>query len=592
MGRALGVVSHTATIRASLLVERFPALPGLPVEVQMGRGVGLGLGVAAAVLGGFAVGVPLSEGAEAVHFVEGGLALAVGLSFVASGLVAWSRRPANRTGPLMVLVGYLWFLGLFEFAQQPALHDLGAWVRPLHIAVFAHLLLAFPSGRLDSPVARALVVIGYADLVVLENIPLVLPEGGTADSITKAALALMVAVFAAGLVLLAVRWREASPVWRRSVAPLLLPGAIGYASLILFLLNSLLEQPLGSLPGWFFRIGYAAIPVVFLVGLLQGRLARASVAELVVELGESRPPGELRDALARALGDPSLRLLYWLPEEQRYVDLDGRTVELSEIGSELAATVVERDGRRVGAILHDVALLDDPELIRAVSAAAALALENERLQATLRARLEELRASRARIVEAADLERKRIERNLHDATQQRLTSIAMALGLASSKLGKEPDEARGVLDEARKGLSVALAELRDLSQGIHPGLLTERGLRPALEDLAYSAQFPIRVTTELNGRLPEQVEAGAYYVIAEALANVAKHASASSATVRVWREDGRLLLSIRDDGIGGADPRGSGLRGLADRVQALGGTLAVDSPAQRGTEIRAEIPCA
>jgi signal transduction histidine kinase len=586
------VASHTRVIRASLLVERFPALPGLSVEVQMGRGVRLSLGLGAVALGGFAVGVPLSEGAETVHFVEAGLALVVGLSFVASGLVAWSRRPANRTGPLMVLVGYLWFLGLFEFAQQPALHSLGAWVRPVHIAVFAHLLLAFPSGRLDSRLARALVIAGYVDLAVLENIPLVLPEGETADAITKAALALMVALFAAGLLLLAKRWREASPVWRRSVAPLLFPGAIGYASLILFLLNSLLEQPLGSVPGWLFRIGYAAIPVVFLVGLLQGRLARASVAQLVVELGESRPPGELRDALARALGDPSLSLLYWLPEEERYVDLDGRTVELSEIGSESAATVVERDGRRVGAILHDVALVDDPELIRAVSAAAALALENERLQAALRARLEELRASRARVVEAADLERQRIERNLHDATQQRLTSVAIALGLASSNLAAEPERARRALDQARQGLSVALAELRDLSQGIHPGILTERGLRPALEDLAYSAHFPVRVTAELNGRLPEQVEAGAYYVVAEALANVAKHARASSATVRLWRQDGRLHLSVRDDGVGGADPRrGSGLRGLADRVQSLGGAFAVESTPQGGTEIRAEIPC-
>jgi signal transduction histidine kinase len=563
------------------------------VEVQMGRGVRLGLGLAAVAVGGFTVGVPLADDPSGVHIVEAGMALLVGWSFVICGLVVWSRRPANRIGPLMVLVAFFWFVGLLEFAQQPALHTLGAWVRPLHIAVFAHLLLAFPSGRLESRLARALVVTGYVNLALLENAPLILGEGAISSALSRAALALMIALFVAGLVLLAHRWRQASPPWRRAVAPLLLPGAVGYASLILFLFNILLEQPLGTVPGWIFRIGYAAIPIVFLVGLLQSRLARASVAELVVELGESRPPGELRDALARALGDPSLQLLYWLPGERRYVDLSGKTVELPEAGAGMAATVVERDDRLVGAILHDVALLEDAELIRAVSAAAALALENERLQAELRARLEELSASRARIVEAADLERKRIERNLHDATQQRLTSIAIALGLASTKLATEPEAAAGVLDQARKGLSAALAELRDLSQGIHPGTLTERGLRPALEDLAYTAPLPVSVAADLNGRLPEQVEAGAYYVIAEALANIAKHAYASSATVRLWRRDGRLLVSVRDDGVGGADPRrGSGLRGLADRVQALGGSFTIESPPRRGTEIRVEIPCA
>jgi signal transduction histidine kinase len=202
------------------------------------------------------------------------------------------------------------------------------------------------------------------------------------------------------------------------------------------------------------------------------------------------------------------------------------------------------------------------------------------------------RASRARIVQAADLERKRIERNLHDATQQRLTSVAIALGIAESKLRSDPQAAGAILDQAKEGLVVALAELRDLSQGIHPGILTERGLGTAVEDLAYSAPIPITVDSDLRGRLPEQVEAGAYYVVAEALANVAKHADASSATVSLSTRNGLLVLAIRDDGVGGADPRrGSGLRGLGDRVQALGGTLEVESRPGNGTVLRAEIPC-
>jgi signal transduction histidine kinase len=205
----------------------------------------------------------------------------------------------------------------------------------------------------------------------------------------------------------------------------------------------------------------------------------------------------------------------------------------------------------------------------------------------------ELAASRRRIVESADVERKRIERNLHDAVQQRLTSIALTLGLAESRIDADVDAARRNLVQARQALAVALAELRDLSQGIHPSVLTEGGLEPALEDLAYTTPLPIRVVTDVNGRLPEQVEAGAYYVIAEALTNVAKHARASTATVTVRCEGDRLSLSVRDDGVGGADPgRGSGLRGLGDRVHALGGTFELESRAGAGTEIRAAIPCA
>jgi signal transduction histidine kinase len=558
----------------------------------MRRSVLIGLALASVAVGAASVGIPLSDDPTGVHIVEAMMAWVVGWSFVACGLVVWSRRPGNRIGPLMVLVGFLWFLGLFEFAQDPTLNRLGAWVRPLHIAVFAHLLLAFPTGRLDSRLARGLVIAGYVDLALLENAPLIAGESEVTRALSRAALALMIVLFAAGLVILARRWRAASLPWRRSVAPLLIPGAIGYASLILFLFNLLLEQPLGTIPGWIFRIGYAAIPIVFLVGLLRTRLARASVAELVVELSEPRPPGELRDALARALGDPSLSLLYWLPAEGRYVDLEGKPVTLTDLEDGLTATVVERDGRQIGAIVHDLALLEDTELIRAVSAAAALALENERLQAELRARVTELRASRARIVEAGNVERKRIERNLHDATQQRLTSIAIALALAESKLSGDSAAAAAILDQARDGLAVALSELRDISQGIHPGILTERGLVTAIEELAYTAPIPVKVDSKLNGRVPEQVEAGAYYVVAEALANIAKHAEASSAAVRLATVNGALVLSVRDDGVGGADlSHGSGLRGLVDRVQALGGTLEVDSIPGGGTEVRAELPC-
>jgi signal transduction histidine kinase len=274
------------------------------------------------------------------------------------------------------------------------------------------------------------------------------------------------------------------------------------------------------------------------------------------------------------------------------VDVDGRAVELPDDGGSTVATIVEREGRPVAALLHDATLRDEPDLVQAVGAAAGLALENERLQADLRVRLDELRASRARIVDATDAERRRLERNLHDGTQQRLVSISMALGLAESKLGADPEAARRILEEARHGLGAALQELRELSQGIHPGVLTERGLGPALQELVYLAPMSIELAIPADERLPEPIEAAAYYVVAEGLANVAKYASAGAVSVVVERRNGTAIVEVADDGVGGADPAlGSGLRGLSDRVEALGGTLALESPRGLGTRLRAEIPC-
>jgi signal transduction histidine kinase len=521
------------------------------------------------------------------------LGLVIGWSFMGAGVVAWTRRPGNRTGPLMVLVGFLWFVGRLDFTTQSGLHELGDWVRPLHIAVFAHLLLAFPSGRLESPFARALAAAAYVNVGVLDNAPLLLSDEQLANGLVEVSQGVTALIFLAIIVDLSVRWRSGTAAWRRSVGRLVWPGAVSLATLILFLVNEVFERPFGEKPGWLFRIAYAGFPLLFLAGLLRTRLARASVAELVVDLEKPRAAGELGAALARALGDPTVEIAYWLPEERRYVDLEGHPVALPRGEEGRAATLVEREGGRVAAIFHDEALSDDPELLRAVSAAAALALDNARLQAELRARLDELKASQARLVEAAVLERKRIERNLHDATQQRLTSVTLALGLVESRLASDPEAAQKNLAQAKRALAAALTELRDLSQDIHPNVLTEGGLEPALEDLAYTTPLPVRIATELDARLPEKIEAGAYYVVAEALTNVAKHARASRATVDVTRENGCLSLSVRDDGVGGADAgRGSGLRGLADRVQALGGTFEVESRPGSGTELRVRIPCA
>jgi signal transduction histidine kinase len=396
------------------------------------------------------------------------------------------------------------------------------------------------------------------------------------------------------LALLVHRWRRASPALRQSVAPVLLTGSATFAALAISVVNDVFGEPLGPVPSWALACVFASIPVAVLIALLQRRLARGAVAGLVVELGE-RPAGvDLREALARALGDPALEVAYWIPARARYVDSDGSPVLLPAIGRERIATVVERNGEPIAAVVHDAALQENAELVNSVCAAAALTLENERLQAELRARLGELQASRARLVEATETERRRIERDLHDGTQQRLVSIAMTLGLAEAKAERDPAEVTPVLREAREELALALAELRELSHGIHPAVLTERGLSAALDDLARRAALPVRFEVSLASRCAPQVEAAAYFVASEALANAAKHAHATEVRLAASRAegDGTLVVDVSDDGIGGAaSGAGSGLRGLADRVEALGGRLTVSSPPGRGTTVRAEIPC-
>jgi signal transduction histidine kinase len=333
-------------------------------------------------------------------------------------------------------------------------------------------------------------------------------------------------------------------------------------------------------------------PLAFLAGLARTRLDHSAVGDLAVQLGEALPPGRLEQVLARALHDPTLQLAYWLPDRRAFVDAAGRLVELPAAGGDRTVTILRHDGDPVAAMLHDAALDDDPALVRAVAATARMTIENERLQAEVRAQLEEVRASRARIVEFGDAERRRVERNLHDGAQQRLVNLSLALGIARAQVGTTSEKEMAVaLDEAAAELRLAVAELRELARGIHPVILSEAGLGPALASLADRSPIPVTVTAVPADRLPPPVEETAYYVASEALANAAKHAHATTVTIGARRLNGDLLVEVNDDGVGGANPNGSGLRGLADRVAALDGQLRVHSPAGKGTRITAELPC-
>jgi signal transduction histidine kinase len=298
----------------------------------------------------------------------------------------------------------------------------------------------------------------------------------------------------------------------------------------------------------------------------------------------------VRELLAESLGDHSVAIAYWLPDREMFVDERGRHVDLPDPASGRAWTAVERDGRPVAAIVHDAALDTSSELVQAAASASSLAIDNERLKADLRARLEELRQSRLRIVEATDATRRRIERDLHDGAQQQLVALALELRLLRAKVGADDDVAP-LIDGLSDRLSSALAELRELARGIHPSILTDRGLGPAIASLAERAPVIVHSDVAVDERLPAPVEAAAYFLVAEALTNVAKYAQASEVTIGVRRENGAVLVDVADDGVGGADiAGGSGLRGLHDRVAAVDGELTIESPPGAGTRLRAWIP--
>jgi signal transduction histidine kinase len=565
----------------------------------------LAAGVGAALLAAGRVDEPYQT-------ADAPLALLVGWTFVASGLVAWRQRPGNRLGPVMIFTGFAWFATFLTDAHAGWPFTLGTAIQSVYLVGFVYLVLSFPTGRLRGRADMALIAGAIALVTVVEwtsllfseshavlcdrcppNVLLVERNDGLASGLLQLQRITGVALALLTVVLLVRRWRAATAAERRSVAPVLWAGSATVVVLAVSIANDVVGEPLGQLGKWALYCVFASVPIAVLVVLLQRRLARGAVAGLVVELGERADGTDLRDALARALGDPSLDVAYWFPSGDRYVDRDGQRIELPGPGTGRTATVVERDGQPIAALVHDTALAENAELVRSVCAAAALTLENERLQAALRARLAELQASRARLVEATETERRRIERDLHDGTQQRLVSLAMSLGLAESKLADDPSAAAPLVREARETLALALAELRELSQGIYPSLLTERGLGAALDDLCRRAALPATLDASLPVRLPQQVEAAAYFVTSEALANAAKHSHATEVRIRARLERGVLLVEIADDGIGGAGTgSGTGLRGLADRVEALGGRLTLSSPPGRGTTIRAEIPCA
>jgi signal transduction histidine kinase len=563
------------------------------------------LALALAGFAGAAVAVALAFSSD--HLPEPGLRAAlldwIVLPYILAGLVAWWRRPQSRFGPLMVAAGFAILLSGLQWANVAAPYTIGLFFDLVPVILFLHVFLSFPEGRLDRRAERVLVAAGYATALGLQLVKMLLGYGGpdnllaittelsVANTVEDVQLLTLCAMCLAGIGLLAARRRGPGRPLRRSIELLVDSFALGLVMLALLMLAASFAWPSFETIR---RITFGVVgiaPVAFLIGLLSARLARSTVADLLVELRADPAPSDLPKVFGRALRDPSLTLAYWLPEFDSWADLDGRPVTLPAEGSGRATTLIARDGVRLATLIHDHSLNDEPELLEAVSAAASIALENGRLHAELHARLEELRGSRERVIEAGQKERQRLERNLHDGAQQRLIALSLDLSMLEQRLGGDPDS-QAQLDRARHEISLSLQELRDVAHGIHPAVVSGHGLAVALESLAARAPVPVKLTVELDGRVNERLEVAAYYVVSESLANIGKHAKATSATVAVARADGELVVEIVDDGVGGADSeRGTGIRGLADRVEALGGRLRVWTPRGGGTRVRAEMPC-
>ena len=483
----------------------------------------------------------------------------------ACGLIAWEARADSLVGQLLVAASLLWFAG-----------DVSGPLVFAYRAPLVQVTLTYPRGR-PRGWAQTLGVAGGWVAAAIEPI-------WHSSAATLALSVALVALAAVGLS--GTRGRErrerkyalratsalaaafAAPAIARLVAP---TPTVNHVSLIAF------------------EVALAAFAVALVVVLLREPWDRVQASDLVVELAETRS-GELRDQLARALGDPTLEIAFAVGANGSYVDAAGRPIALPEPGSPRQVTKLGRDGDMAAVLVHDPALIGDPSLAGALSQAAQLGATNARLQAEVRAQIAELEASRRRLLAAADDERRRLEQRLETTAERRLTQLLPELEAAARAAHSEAERARR-LERARTELEQSLADLRRLAAGLHPRELESGGLAEALLALAERSPVPVELRIALPELLSAETERAAWFVCSEALANVVKYAEASRVEVDVHAADGRLLVEVRDDGCGGADPaRGTGLRGLTDRAEALGGELLVESPSGGGTRVVAQIP--
>lgn len=537
---------------------------------------------------------------------------AIGQLLVWCGLIAAVARPSQPAGRRLALAGLLWIVAAprqwfggqgitDDFMQLDAISfTLVGWSD----VVLAFIALTFaerwPKGRYKAMVVALVLVFGLQTLIRIAARADVLFGLSIPDAVfplvAYADISRIVAIAFAG-VLIAHRWLKASPPSRYFLGPVLGAGvaaalaplyALWYPIAALGWMDPIAEDI--AIPGfWITNAVRALVPVAMLFGILRQRRSRSSIADAIANVGDAPSSVALQLALSQALADPSLRVATWDEPSSRYVDENGTPVVTPGPDSPLVATPVTGKDGNLAVLIHDRALEEDRALVYAGVAVTRLVTENERLTRTREGQLAEVRASRARIVEAGDAERRRIERDLHDGVQQRLLALALSLRRAADAAQDDRAAAEALETGAAEALGV-VADVRELARGIHPAVLSEAGLAAALQALADRSPVPVDVDLKLDGTLKSSVSATAYYVASEALANVVKHSNATVAHLSAVEVDGRIEMSVEDDGQGGADADGAGLRGLSDRLSALGGVLHIRDRAGGGTIVSATIP--
>ena len=559
---------------------------------------GLGLGVFSIAVARGGAGYSFSGSSAFAGAAE----LVAGYALLAVGFTAWMRPRQARLGAILVAASFAWFLLEWSNpAAGSAVFTTGLVLYAAAPPLVAHAMLAYPDGRVGWWPGRLGLALGYAGSVLVlgllaaavfdpasegcaqcpRNLLLAAGGGSAYGSVSRAGVylgltwsLLVILVAAGGLA-------RSTPARRRQAAPVVVAGC-AYLGLVAadfarslhrgFLGDDGLDRQL-----W---LGEAAALCVLSLAVVwawvRARRTRSALARLVIELAESPPPGGLRDVLAGVLRDPSLVLAYPLAGG-RLADARCGAVELAgEI------TPIVRGGQQVALLSHRPGLFAEPALAEEVAATARLALDNERLQAEARSQLEDLRASRGRIVQSGDAARRRLVRDLHDGAQQRLVTLSLALRLARTRLGRDLDPALAErIDQAEAELRAALADLRELAQGIFPVILAEEGLSAAVEALAEAVPVPLEITTLPQERLGSSVEAAAYFVVSEAV----RRGAASTLKVSAARRNGRLVVEVE------GDSAPAEITDLQDRVGALDGCVAVVHGPDGRAKLRAEIPC-
>jgi signal transduction histidine kinase len=479
---------------------------------------------------------------------------------------------------LLALAGFAWFLGTLGGSSVGVVAMVGTTLLTLHRGPLLHAVVGYPNGQASDRLGFLAMLMGYAYAATV----------GVArnDVVTIVVVSLVLAATIRGYASAAGPERRARMTALVAAVTLSLPLAGGSAERL-----ARAGQEVEQAVLWAYEAAIVLVAIILLVDLLFGQWARETVTRLVVDLGEGSESGTVQARLARALGDQSLSIAYWVPEANGYVDEGGTPVTLPQAGSGKAVTEMEQQGERIGVLVHEASVSEEPGLVEAVASAAKIALSNVRLRAEVRRQVAELDASRRRILEAGDAQRQRLQQELRAGAGQRLEEVRELLNLALEEARSASDrlEAPG-LEDALREARAAQVELQELAAGIHPVLLTEGGLGSALSSLAERALVPVRMVVSTQ-RLPAAVETAIYFLCSEALTNVAKYARASRVDIEVMAETNVAAVLVADDGVGGADPAaGSGLAGIADRIEALGGRLVVDSSAGNGTRLRAEIP--